>query len=78
VFHSTSLSGNTISRASTDGRYRRSEHALRIAIFFSMATFAGAFGGLLAYGIGFMKNIGGFKNGWHWIFILGLSSYTCR
>ena len=32
--------------------YKRSEHALRIAIFFSMATFAGAFGGLLAYGIG--------------------------
>jgi len=37
-----------------------------------MATFAGAFGGLLAYGIGFMKNIGGFANGWHWIFILGI------
>ena len=32
--------------------YKRSEHAFRIAIFFSMATFAGAFGGLLAYGIG--------------------------
>jgi hypothetical protein len=41
-----------------------------------MATFAGAFGGLLAYGIGFMKNIGGFANGWHWIFILGI--YTLR
>ena len=51
--------------------YRRSEHALRIAVFFSMATFAGAFGGILAYGIGFMRNVGGYVNGWHWIFILG-------
>ena len=51
--------------------YKRDELAFRIAIFFSMATFAGAFGGLLAYGIGFMKGIGSFKNAWHWIFILG-------
>jgi len=51
--------------------YKREELALRVAIFFSMATFAGAFGGLLAYGIGFMKNIGMFENSWHWIFILG-------
>jgi MFS family permease len=52
--------------------YKRTEHAFRIAVFFSMATLAGAFGGILAYGIGFMKNIGSFENGWHWIFILGL------
>ena len=51
--------------------YKRSEHALRIAVFFSMATCAGAFGGILAYGIGFMHKIGGYANGWHWIFILG-------
>ena len=51
--------------------YKREELALRIAIFFSMATFAGAFGGLIAYGIGFMRNIGGFENSWHWVFILG-------
>jgi MFS family permease len=51
--------------------YKRSEHALRIAIFFSMATAAGAFGGILAYGIAHMKNVGGYVNGWHWIFILG-------
>jgi MFS family permease len=31
--------------------YRRQEVALRIAIFFSAATVAGAFGGLLAAGI---------------------------
>ena len=50
--------------------YKRDELALRIAIFFSMATFAGAFGGVLDYGIGFMRGIGGFANSWHWIFIL--------
>jgi MFS family permease len=52
--------------------YKRDELAFRIAIFFSMATFAGAFGGILAYGIGHMKGVGGFENGWHWIFILGI------
>ena len=49
--------------------YKREELAFRIAIYFSMATCAGAFSGILAYGIGFMKGVGGFKNGWHWIFI---------
>ena len=58
--------------------YKRDELAFRIAIFFSMATFAGAFGGLIAYGIGFMRGIGGFKNGWHWIFILGKYSSKGR
>jgi MFS family permease len=51
--------------------YKRDELAFRIAIFFSMATLAGAFGGILAYGIGFIKNVGMFKNSWHWIFIIG-------
>lgn len=49
--------------------YPRSMCALRIAIFFSAATIAGAFGGLLAYGIQQMDgaaNLGG----WQWIFIL--------
>jgi MFS family permease len=32
--------------------YKRSEHSFRIAVFFAMATLAGAFGGILAYGIG--------------------------
>jgi MFS family permease len=50
--------------------YKRDELAFRIAIFFSTATVAGAFGGLLDYGIGFMRNVGGFRNGWHWVFIL--------
>ncbi|KND88892.1 putative transporter [Tolypocladium ophioglossoides CBS 100239] len=49
--------------------YKRHECGLRMAIFFSAATAAGAFGGLLARGIMEMKGIGGL-NGWAWIFIL--------
>lgn len=49
--------------------YRRHECGLRMAIFFSAATAAGAFGGLLARGISEMRGIGG-KPGWAWIFIL--------
>lgn len=40
-----------------------------MAIFFSAATAAGAFGGLLARGIMEMDQVGG-KGGWAWIFIL--------
>ncbi|CEL63494.1 putative transporter C1683,12 OS=Schizosaccharomyces pombe (strain 972 / ATCC 24843) GN=SPBC1683.12 PE=3 SV=1 [Rhizoctonia solani AG-1 IB] len=49
--------------------YRRHECGLRMAIFFSAATAAGAFGGLLARGISEMDGLGG-KAGWAWIFIL--------
>jgi MFS family permease len=49
--------------------YRRRECAFRAAIFFSAATVAGAFGGLLARGINEMNGVGG-KPGWAWIFIL--------
>ncbi|GAA5849775.1 hypothetical protein JCM8547_000559 [Rhodosporidiobolus lusitaniae] len=49
--------------------YKRDESQLRIAIFFSSATLSGAFGGLLAFGIGKMRGIGGLP-GWAWIFIL--------
>lgn len=49
--------------------YRRHECGLRMAIFFSAATLAGAFGGLLARGISEMKGFGG-RPGWAWIFIL--------
>ncbi|KAF3810463.1 putative transporter [Colletotrichum gloeosporioides] len=48
--------------------YRRHECGFRMAIFFSAATAAGAFGGL-ARGIVEMKGVGG-KPGWAWIFIL--------
>jgi MFS family permease len=40
-----------------------------MAIFFSAATAAGAFGGLLARGINEMTGLGGLK-GWQWIFVL--------
>ncbi|KAH6909283.1 high-affinity nicotinic acid transporter [Coprinopsis sp. MPI-PUGE-AT-0042] len=49
--------------------YRRHECGFRMAIFFSAATLAGAFGGLLARGISEMRDIGGLS-GWAWIFIL--------
>lgn len=49
--------------------YRRSEFGLRAAIFFSAATVAGAFGGLLAAGIAQMSGTAGLL-GWNWIFIL--------
>jgi len=49
--------------------YRRHECGLRMAIFFSAATLAGAFGGLLARVISNMNNTGG-RPGWAWIFIL--------
>ncbi|KAF8070071.1 major facilitator superfamily domain-containing protein [Lyophyllum atratum] len=49
--------------------YRRRDVAVRIAIFFSAATVAGAFGGILAYGIEHMEGIGGL-HGWQWIFCL--------
>ncbi|KAL4072328.1 MFS nicotinic acid transporter Tna1 [Scleroderma citrinum] len=41
----------------------------RIALFTGAAAAAGAFSGLLAYGIGFMNKLGGLQ-GWSWIFII--------
>lgn len=49
--------------------YKRKECAFRAAIFFSAATIAGAFGGLLARAIKEMDGVGN-KPGWAWIFIL--------
>ncbi|PYH88916.1 MFS general substrate transporter [Aspergillus ellipticus CBS 707.79] len=49
--------------------YSRHEAQLRQAIFFSAASIAGAFSGLLAFGIGQMNGVGGYS-GWRWIFIL--------
>lgn len=55
--------------------YRRHECGFRMAIFFSAATAAGAFGGLLARGIVELDGVGG-KSGWAWIFILeGLATF---
>lgn len=49
--------------------YPRHMCAYRIAIFYSAVTIAGAFTGLLAYGIAFMSGTAGLL-GWSWIFIL--------
>lgn len=49
--------------------YRRNERHFRVALFFSAASLAGAFGGVLAWGIAHMRGVGGY-NGWRWIFIL--------
>ncbi|CAG7956408.1 unnamed protein product [Penicillium nalgiovense] len=49
--------------------YSKREIALRTSYLFSSAAIAGAFGGLLAYGIGFMDGICGLR-GWRWIMII--------
>ncbi|KAI1858514.1 uncharacterized protein JN550_012561 [Neoarthrinium moseri] len=49
--------------------YCRHEIQLRQAMFFSAASIAGAFSGLLAFAISKMDGVGGLE-GWRWIFIL--------
>lgn len=49
--------------------YRRRERQFRISLFFSAASLAGAFGGILAWAIAHMRGIRGL-GGWRWIFIL--------
>ncbi|EHA56279.1 high-affinity nicotinic acid transporter [Pyricularia oryzae 70-15] len=49
--------------------YCRRECGFRMALFFSAATMAGAFGGILARGIAEMRGVGGLP-AWSWIFIL--------
>lgn len=57
--------------------YKRSELGTKVALFFSSATVAGAFSGLLATAIHNMDGVGG-KAGWRWIFILeGLATVVC-
>ncbi|KAK7694902.1 hypothetical protein QCA50_002090 [Cerrena zonata] len=57
--------------------YKRTELGTRVAVFFSSATIAGAFSGLLAAAIHNMDGVGG-KPGWAWIFILeGLLTVIC-
>lgn len=46
--------------------YKRSERQYRVALFFSAASLAGAFGGILAWGIGHMRGVGGLK-GWRYV-----------
>jgi MFS family permease len=49
--------------------YTKKEIALRIAYLFVSSALAGACGGLLAYGLGFMDGIASL-GGWRWIFIM--------
>jgi MFS family permease len=49
--------------------YKRRELSWRVSILFSAAALAGAFGGILAFGISRMKGIGG-QEGWRWIFYI--------
>ncbi|KAG4424308.1 hypothetical protein IFR04_002549 [Cadophora malorum] len=49
--------------------YCTEELAFRQGLFFSAASVAGAFSGLLAYAIAKMDGVGG-RAGWQWIFIL--------
>ena len=49
--------------------YKRYELQWRFNLFFSGSILAGAFGGLLAYGIANMAGIAGY-GGWRWIFIM--------
>lgn len=49
--------------------YKRNEQHYRISLFFSAASLAGAFGGILAWGIAHMNGVGNYA-GWRWIFIL--------
>jgi len=56
--------------------YRRTERQYRVALFFSAASLAGAFGGILAWGIGHMGDVGGL-HAWKWIFIIeGLLTFV--
>ncbi|KAF9523178.1 MFS general substrate transporter [Crepidotus variabilis] len=56
--------------------YPRHQLQLRIGLFFGAASLAGAFSGLLAYGISFMSGKAGLL-GWSWIFILeGVATVT--
>ncbi|CAF3715232.1 unnamed protein product, partial [Adineta steineri] len=49
--------------------YKRREFSWRLSILFSACALAGAFGGVLAFGIGHMRGIGG-QEGWRWIFYI--------
>ncbi|PVI02175.1 MFS transporter-like protein [Periconia macrospinosa] len=49
--------------------YKRSEAQKRFSFFTNASTFGGAFGGLLASGIGHMDGVRGW-HAWRWIFIL--------
>lgn len=49
--------------------YPPDKRSLRIAFVLASATLAGAFGGCIAYGVGFLNNAGGLE-GFRWLFII--------
>ncbi|KAI9295596.1 MFS general substrate transporter [Neoconidiobolus thromboides FSU 785] len=49
--------------------YVRDEQGVRISIFFTASSLAGAFGGLIAYGMAYLHNVGALK-AWQWLFII--------
>lgn len=49
--------------------YKRNERHFRVGLFFGGAALSGAFGGILAWAIGHMSNVGS-KPSWAWIFFL--------
>jgi MFS family permease len=49
--------------------YRQDERSIRIAFILATSTLAGAFGGCIAYGVGFINGRGGFE-GFRWLFII--------
>ncbi|KAF8751094.1 Major Facilitator Superfamily [Rhizoctonia solani] len=49
--------------------YRPEERSLRVALVLASSTLAGAFGGAIAYGVGFMNMTAGLE-AWRWLFIL--------
>ncbi|KAI8801780.1 major facilitator superfamily domain-containing protein [Cladochytrium replicatum] len=49
--------------------FRKHEYARRMSWFFSAASAAGAFGGLLAFGIARLDGVGNLA-GWRWVFLI--------
>src|SRR5262245_51478805 len=49
--------------------YSPAELHTRMTVFYSAASIAGAFSGLLAYAIGHLDNTWGYR-GWRWIYVL--------
>lgn len=56
--------------------YKRHAMQLRFAMMFSVTSLAGAFSGLLAFGIQHLNGKHGIA-GWQWIFILVVILFMC-
>jgi MFS family permease len=57
--------------------YTQEQRSLRIAFVLASASLAGAFGGCIGYGVGFMNRYAGLE-GFRWLFIIeGLITIVC-